>query len=163
MRLVRENPRRGAVRIQGELRPLGHDVSAEKVRRYRLRALRPPSPSRSLTPAPVIHRGQSGDGGALRPLAAPGRHANAVDPRADEKLLVRRCPPPAPALPTPRAALEGQRRSERPGVCIVSNSESTSGFALSTAFTIASLQHSPMGSRASASKRCSCIWKVPRR
>jgi len=40
----RENPRWGAVRIQAELRVLGYEVSAETVRRYRLRALRrPPS------------------------------------------------------------------------------------------------------------------------
>lgn len=46
MRLARENPRWGAVRIRGELLALGHDVSRESVRRYRLRALRrPPSPS----------------------------------------------------------------------------------------------------------------------
>jgi hypothetical protein len=46
MRLARENRTWGAVRIQGELRALGHEVSAESVRRYRLRALRrPPSPS----------------------------------------------------------------------------------------------------------------------
>ena len=46
IRLARENRTWGAVRIQGELRALGHDVSAESVRRYRLLALRrPPSPS----------------------------------------------------------------------------------------------------------------------
>ena len=46
MRLARENPRWGAVRIQGELRALGHHVSRESVRRYRLLALRrSPSPS----------------------------------------------------------------------------------------------------------------------
>ena len=46
MRLAQENPRWGAVRIQGELLALGHDVSRESVRRYRLRALRrSPSPS----------------------------------------------------------------------------------------------------------------------
>ena len=46
MRLARENRRWGAVRIQGELRALGHEVSSETVRRYRLRARRrPPSQS----------------------------------------------------------------------------------------------------------------------
>jgi len=43
-RLARENPRWGAVRIRGEPRALGHEISAESVRRYRLDTLRrPPS------------------------------------------------------------------------------------------------------------------------
>ncbi len=46
LRTAAENRRWGAVRIQGELRALGHDLSSETVRRYRRLALRrPPSPS----------------------------------------------------------------------------------------------------------------------
>jgi hypothetical protein len=46
LRIARENPHWGAVRIAGELRPLGFEVSARTVHRYRQQALRrPPSPS----------------------------------------------------------------------------------------------------------------------
>ncbi len=45
-RMARENPRWGAVRIVGELRALGFEVSGRTVRRYRHQALqRPPSQS----------------------------------------------------------------------------------------------------------------------
>src|SRR4029453_15282625 len=57
-RLPRENPRWGIVRIVGELRALGYEVSTRTVRRYRPRALRrPPSQSwRTFLPnhAPAI-------------------------------------------------------------------------------------------------------------
>ncbi len=44
-RIAQENPRWGAIRIVGELRALGIDVSASTVRSYRRQALRrPPSP-----------------------------------------------------------------------------------------------------------------------
>ena len=46
LRIATENPRWGAVRIVGELRALGFDVSARTVSRYRQQALRrPPSQS----------------------------------------------------------------------------------------------------------------------
>ena len=41
-RIATENPRWGALRVQGELLALGYDVSAETVRRYRLQVLRRP-------------------------------------------------------------------------------------------------------------------------
>ena len=45
-RLAGENPRWGSVRILGELRKMGYEVSAQTVRRYRQRAMRrPPSQS----------------------------------------------------------------------------------------------------------------------
>ena len=44
--MAQENPRSGAIRIVGELRSLGIDVSASTVRSYRRQPLRrPPSPS----------------------------------------------------------------------------------------------------------------------
>jgi len=46
LRLARENRTWGSVRIRGELRALGYEVSTETVRRYGLQALRrPPSPN----------------------------------------------------------------------------------------------------------------------
>ena len=43
MRFARENPSWAAVRIQGELRTLGHDISAETVRRYLASRATPPT------------------------------------------------------------------------------------------------------------------------
>ena len=56
-RIATGNPRRGAVRIQGELLALGYEVSAETVRCYRRRALRRP-PSRSWRTFLANHRPQ---------------------------------------------------------------------------------------------------------
>ena len=56
-RIATENPRWGAVRIQGELLALGYEVSAETVRCYRLRALRRP-PSQSWRTFLANHRPQ---------------------------------------------------------------------------------------------------------
>ena len=56
-RSATENPRWGAVRIQGELLALGYEVSAETVRCYRRRALRPP-PSQSWRTFVAKHRPQ---------------------------------------------------------------------------------------------------------
>ena len=56
-RIATENPRWGAVRIQGELLALGYEVSAETVRCYRRRALRPP-PSQSWRTFLAKHRPQ---------------------------------------------------------------------------------------------------------
>ena len=56
-RIATGNPRRGAVRIQGELLALGYEVSAETVRCYRRRALRRP-PSQSWRTFLANHRPQ---------------------------------------------------------------------------------------------------------
>ncbi len=56
-RIATENPRWGALRVQGELLALGHDVSAETVRRYRRQALRRP-PSQSWRSFLTNHRPQ---------------------------------------------------------------------------------------------------------
>ena len=67
LRIARENPRWGAVRIVGELRALGFEVSARTVRRYRQQALRrPPSPS---------WHAFLGDGPAVGPQRRPGKLA----------------------------------------------------------------------------------------
>ena len=46
LRLARENPRWGAVRIRAALRTRGSDVSAETARRYRRQAMRRPPAQR---------------------------------------------------------------------------------------------------------------------
>ena len=56
-RIATENPRWGAVRIQGELLALGYAVSTETVRCYRRRALRRP-PSQSWRTFLANHRPQ---------------------------------------------------------------------------------------------------------
>ena len=56
-RIATGNPRRGAVRIQGERLALGYAVSAETVRCYRRRAQRPP-PSQSWRSFLANHRPQ---------------------------------------------------------------------------------------------------------
>ena len=83
-RMAQENPRWGAVRIQAELRALGYEVSAETVRRYRLRALRrPPSQrwqtflSNHRTPNALIELGRSSSSSA--PPEVPERLRVAVD------------------------------------------------------------------------------------
>ena len=56
-RIATGNPRRGAVRIQGERPALGYELSAETVRCYRRRAQRPP-PSQSWRSFLANHRPQ---------------------------------------------------------------------------------------------------------
>jgi hypothetical protein len=74
VRLARENPRWGYVRIKGELRKLGHDVSATAVRMTLRRRGIPPAPQRAGLTWPGFLRAQAAGllasspalGGALR-------------------------------------------------------------------------------------------------
>ena len=71
MRLARENPRWGYVRIKGELLKLGHGVSATAIRMTLRRHGIPPAPRRAGLTWPVFLRAQAA--GILASAPAPGR------------------------------------------------------------------------------------------
>ena len=98
VRIATEHPRWGAVRIVGELRALGFEVSARTVSRYRRQALRrPPSQSwRTFLPQPrVQHLGR--------------RSVHGPDARLPHALRAHRDRP----RPAPHPALERHGASER--------------------------------------------------
>ena len=92
-----EHPRWGAVRIVGELRALGFDVSARTVSRYRRQALRrPPSQSWRTFPQPCVqHLGR--------------RSVHGPDARLPHALRAHRDRP----RPAPHPALERHGASDR--------------------------------------------------
>jgi hypothetical protein len=71
VRLARENPRWGYVRIKGELLKLGHGVSATAIRMTLRRRGIPPAPQRAGLTWPVFLRAQAA--GILASAPAPGR------------------------------------------------------------------------------------------
>ncbi len=83
MRLARENPRWGSVRIVGELRALGFSVSGRTVRRYRDQARRRP-PSQSWRTFLRNHAplwGTKNPSGVMRPSRRHGAARQAPAPR----------------------------------------------------------------------------------
>ena len=92
-RIATENPRWGAVRIQGELLALGYEVSAETVRCYRRRAQRPP-PSQSWRTFLANHARSSGLRTSSPCRRSPSRRCTVRPPgfhlRLDEHEVGRR-------------------------------------------------------------------------
>ena len=116
LRLARENPSWGYLRIAGELRKLGIDASASSVRNSLVRAGLPPAPRRDShswrpaadpRPAPA-HQRPPGPRHALQPAAAAPR-ARPRAARFDDPFT---CPNEANAAPTPREPARSTRRPQ---------------------------------------------------